>query len=78
VKVYLVADAAERARRRVADRPEIGAEALATDLRLRDQRDAAQMQPASDAERIDTTELEVEEVVDRIERLVEEREKAQT
>jgi cytidylate kinase len=78
VKVYLVADAAERARRRVADRPEIGAEALATDLRLRDQRDAAQMQPASDAARIDTTELEVEEVVDRIERLVEEREKAQT
>jgi len=78
VKVYLVADAAERARRRVADRPEIGAEALATDLRLRDQRDAAQMQPAADAEKIDTTELEVEEVVDRIERLVEERAKAQT
>jgi cytidylate kinase len=47
-------------------------------LRLRDQRDAAQMQPAPDAERIDTTELEVEEVVDRIERLVEERAKAQT
>jgi cytidylate kinase len=62
----------------VADRPEIGAEALATDLRLRDQQDAAQMQPAPDAERIDTTELEVEEVVDRIERLVEERAKAQT
>jgi cytidylate kinase len=36
------------------------------------------MQPAPDAERIDTTELEVEEVVDRIERLVEERAKAQT
>jgi cytidylate kinase len=78
VKVDLVADSAERARRRVADRPEIGAEALATDLRLRDQQDAAQMQPAPDAERIDTTELEVEEVVDRIERLVEERAKAQT
>jgi cytidylate kinase len=78
VKVYLVADAVERARRRVADRPEIGAEALATDLRLRDQRDAGQMQPAPDAERIDTTELEVEDVVDRIERLVEERGKAQT
>src|SRR6187397_167794 len=28
VKVYLVADAGERARRRTADRPEIGAEAL--------------------------------------------------
>jgi CMP/dCMP kinase len=76
VKVYLVADAAERARRRVADRPEIGAEALATDLRLRDQRDAAQMQPAPDAETIDTTDLDVEEVVDSIERLVEERTKA--
>lgn len=73
VKVYLVADAAERARRRVADRPEIGEEALATDLRLRDERDAAQMQPAQDARKIDTTELDVENVVDAIERLVAER-----
>jgi CMP/dCMP kinase len=73
VKVYLVADAAERARRRRAERPEIGAEALATDLRLRDERDAAQMQSAPDAETIDTTELDVGEVVDRIERLVETR-----
>ncbi|HEX5469388.1 MAG TPA: (d)CMP kinase [Gaiellaceae bacterium] len=70
VKVYLVADAAERARRRGADRPEIAAEALATDLRLRDERDAAQMQAAPDALRIDTTDLSVDEVVDRIERLV--------
>jgi cytidylate kinase len=70
VKVYLLADADERARRRVADRPEIGAEALATDLRLRDERDAAQMKPAPDAEQMDTTDLSVGEVVDRIERLV--------
>ena len=70
VKVYLVADAAERARRRTADRPEIGEEALATDLRLRDERDAAQMQAAPDAQEIDTTELSIEEVVDRIEQLV--------
>jgi cytidylate kinase len=70
VKVYLVADTAERARRRTADRPEIGEQALATDLRLRDERDAAQMQPAPDAQEIDTTELSIEEVVDRIERLV--------
>jgi len=70
VKVYLVADAAERARRRTADRPEIGEEALATDLRLRDERDAAQMQPAPDAQEIDTTELSIDEVVDRIEQLV--------
>jgi cytidylate kinase len=73
VKVYLVADATERARRRRAERPGIGAEALATDLRLRDERDAAQMQSAPDAETIDTTELNVDEVVDRIERLVEAR-----
>jgi CMP/dCMP kinase len=78
VKVYLVADAAERARRRVADRPEIGAEALATDLRLRDERDAAQMRPAPDAEQIDTTDLSVEEVVDRIESLVQSKSRAAT
>jgi cytidylate kinase len=71
VKVFLFADPEERARRRTADRPEIGAEALATDLRLRDARDAAQMEPAPDAERIDTTDLTVEEVVARIERLIE-------
>jgi CMP/dCMP kinase len=74
VKVYLLADPAERARRRVAERPEIGAEALATDLKLRDEGDADQMRPAPDAETIDTTELTVDEVVDRIERLIELRE----
>jgi CMP/dCMP kinase len=73
VKVYLVADPTERARRRLSDRPEIGAEALATDLRLRDERDSAQMQPAADAQTIDTTDLTVEEVLDRIERLVQAR-----
>ena len=70
VKVYLVADAAERARRRVSDRPEIGEEALATALRLRDERDAAQMTASRDAKEIDTTELTIDEVVDRIEQLV--------
>jgi cytidylate kinase len=70
VKVYLVADESERARRRTADRPGIGADALATDLRLRDERDAAQMQPAEDAELIDTTKLSIDEVVERIEQLV--------
>jgi len=70
VKVYLVADRAERARRRMADRPGIGADALATDLKLRDASDAERMQPAPDAEEIDTTDLRVEEVVERIEQLV--------
>ncbi|MFZ0341886.1 MAG: (d)CMP kinase [Gaiellaceae bacterium] len=73
VKVYLVADREVRARRRTADRPGIGADALATDLRKRDAKDAARMQPAADAIEIDTTSLEVEDVVDRIESLVRER-----
>jgi cytidylate kinase len=76
VKVYLVADRAVRARRRTADRPGIGAEALATDLRLRDERDAARMQPAEDAEVIDTSELEVDDVVRHIEEVVRARQPA--
>ena len=73
VKVYLTADRDERARRRSAERPGIGADALATDLRVRDEKDAERMQPAADAQEIDTTSLEVEDVVDRIESLVRER-----
>jgi CMP/dCMP kinase len=73
VKVFLVADREEREKRRVAERPGIGADALATDLRLRDESDAARMQPAPDAIEIDTTSLEVGDVVDRIEALVRER-----
>lgn len=76
VKVYLVADPAERARRRQIERPEEGAAGLASDLKLRDERDAAQTQPAEDADVIDTTELSAEEVVDRIEALVHARESA--
>ncbi len=70
VKVYLVADPAVRARRRQAERPEIGADALETDLKLRDESDQARMQPAEDAERIDTTELGIDDVIERIESLV--------
>ncbi len=70
VKVYLQADPEVRASRRLAERPEIGADALATDLRARDQKDAERMQPAEDAELIDTTSLTVEDVVDHIEQLV--------
>jgi len=70
VKVYLNADQKIRAERRQAERPDIGGDALATDLRLRDESDAARMQPADDANLIDTTNLDVEDVVDRIELLV--------
>ena len=73
VKVYLIADQSVRAQRRAAERPDIGADALATDLRLRDERDAVNMQPAADAVQIDTTSLEVDEVVRRIEVLVRDR-----
>ena len=70
VKVYLNADQKIRAQRRQAERPDIGGDALATDLRLRDESDAARMEPAEDADLIDTTKLDVEDVVDRIELLV--------
>ncbi len=70
VKVYLVADREERARRRMSERPGIGADALSTDLRVRDEKDAERMQPAEDAQEIDTTHLRVEDVVERIEALV--------
>jgi CMP/dCMP kinase len=76
VKVYLNANRDIRARRRMAERPEIGADALATDLRLRDESDAARMQPAEDAIQIDTTDLDVEDVVDQIEELVRARQPA--
>jgi CMP/dCMP kinase len=75
VKIYLNADSAIRARRRQSERPDIGGDALVTDLRRRDQSDAARMHPADDAEQIDTTDLHVEDVVDRIEQLVRERQK---
>jgi cytidylate kinase len=70
VKVYLVANRDERAKRRMSDRPGIGADALATDLKFRDDYDAARMQPAEDAQKIDTTDLKVEDVVAQIEQLV--------
>jgi cytidylate kinase len=70
VKVYLVADEGVRAARRQAERPSIGTDALATDLKLRDDSDRARMQPAEDAERIDTTQLDVDQVVARIEDIV--------
>ena len=70
VKVYLQADPEVRASRRQAERPDIGADALATDLRSRDEKDRERMQPADDAELIDTTDLEVDDVVSRIEDLI--------
>jgi len=73
IKIYLQADPDVRARRRQAERPDIGADALATDLRARDKLDRERMQPAEDAVLIDTTGLEVDDVVTRIEALIRDR-----
>jgi cytidylate kinase len=73
VKVFLVANEAERARRRGAERPGESATTLAADLRARDERDAVNTRPAPDALVLDTTTLTVDEVVTRIAALVEER-----
>jgi cytidylate kinase len=70
VKVYLTADEGVRAERRQSERPDIGADALATDLRLRDESDAVRMEPAADAVFIDTSTLDVNGVVALIEELV--------
>ena len=73
VKVFLLADPEERARRRSGERPGTDVDALAADLRARDERDAVNTQPADDAVLLDTTELSIDEVVDRIAELVEAR-----
>jgi cytidylate kinase len=72
VKVYLVADVAERARRRGVERGEQAGD-TATELVDRDARDSDQMAAAVDADVVDTTDLSVEEVVERIEAIVHER-----
>jgi cytidylate kinase len=69
VKIYLIADAAERARRRARDAEAAGqaVEAIERDLRARDladsTREASPLRPAEDAVIIDTTRLAVDEVV---------------
>ena len=70
VKIFLIADEDERARRRTAERPGISADTLAADLKHRDERDAVNTQPAADAVLLDTTDLDVEDVVTHIEELV--------
>jgi cytidylate kinase len=70
VKVWLVADPAVRARRRHAERHGLGAEELAEELRRRDERDAVNTHQAPDAIEVDTTDLTLDEVVERVASLV--------
>ena len=71
VKVWLVADPTVRARRRHAERNRLAMEELAAELRRRDERDAANTHRAADAIEVDTTELALDDVVERIATLVE-------
>jgi CMP/dCMP kinase len=78
VKVFLTADPRERARRRAADlraRGEVVDEAaLATAIAERDRRDSerseAPLRPAADAVVVDTTDVDLAAVVDRLATLV--------
>ncbi len=70
LKIWLDADPAVRARRRVVERADGQAAAA---LHVRDRSDAEQTQSAPDAIRIDTGPLGIDEVVDRIVALAAER-----
>jgi cytidylate kinase len=80
VKLFLTADPDERARRRAAELRRRGVETAADEVRaaieqrdrLDSTRSAAPLRVADDAVVIDTTGLEVEQVVDRATKLVEE------
>lgn len=76
LKVFLTASAEERARRRAEQTGENPAAVLAAQ-RERDRRDRSRehsaLRPADDAVEIDTTGLALEEVVDRVVELAEER-----
>jgi cytidylate kinase len=81
VKLYLTADAATRAHRRAVELSAAGTTvdeaALARDLEARDLRDAARvhspLRPAADAVVIDTSHLDLDAVVDRLEQLARQR-----
>ncbi|MBI2185572.1 MAG: (d)CMP kinase [Acidobacteria bacterium] len=81
VKIYLDASAEERARRRAADPAHTGGAAgqaaVAEAIEARDRSDttrtASPLTPAPDAVRIDTTDLPIHEVVDKVITLVREK-----
>ncbi len=81
VKVFLVASAEERARRRYKQLKEkgicAGFEEVLADIRVRDERDAgrsaAPLRPADDAELLDTTELDIPSTMERLRGLIDNR-----
>jgi CMP/dCMP kinase len=81
VKVFLTASDESRARRRHLELSraghEVDLERVLFDIRERDkldsQRDVSPMRPASDAVLLDTSDMELDEVLDRLEQLVKKR-----
>ncbi|WP_251979004.1 (d)CMP kinase [Salinicola avicenniae] len=81
LKIYLTASAEERARRRQLQLQQAGEDArlstLLEEIQARDardmQREVAPLKPADDAIELDTTQLDIPEVVERIETLLAER-----
>ncbi|WP_110602850.1 MULTISPECIES: (d)CMP kinase [Salinicola] len=81
LKIYLTASAEERARRRLLQLQQAGEDArlstLLEEIQARDARDmqrsVAPLKPAEDAVELDTTQLDIPEVVERIETLLAER-----
>jgi cytidylate kinase len=73
VKIWLVADPHVRAERRHAERDGIDRAELAAELRRRDARDAENTHRAADAFEVDTTSLALEQVIERIVAVVEDR-----
>ena len=81
LKIYLTASAEERARRRLLQLQQVGEDArlstLLEEIKARDARDmqraVAPLKPAEDAVELDTTQLDIPEVVERIETLLAER-----
>jgi CMP/dCMP kinase len=84
VKLFLIADPSERARRRAAEFERQGLRAEAEEVkaaieqrdRLDSTRSAAPLRPADDAVVIDTTDLEADEVIERVVQLVDEARRA--
>jgi cytidylate kinase len=74
VKVFLTADPLERARRRAVELG-VDTERVLAELKVRDQRDRERehspLRAAADAVEVDTTKLSLEQVVDRVVKLVE-------
>lgn len=65
-KFYLTASAAVRAKRRAPERSDADIAAIETAIKLRDEKDKKQLAPAQDAVWIDSSKLDLDEVVAKV------------